>query len=633
MKKFIAFLIGLSLLNIFLQVNLYSQTQRNPVIEFCTGTWCQWCPCGDYTIENLLAAYPNLIPIAYHGPAGSDPFANFPGNGIISLLGFQGYPTATVDRSSSTGDYTTWSSKVQSRVNIPATVSINLEYNYNVSTRHLEGTFYLTSLQNLTGQFYLNVILTEDSLIYNQVNNGVCVGGGTNWVHNWVVRSMINGATGESVNAGSSWNSGETINKPLSYTVPSGFRADKCKISAFVYKNMSPLYLAEIQQAESWPVINNCRADSILLGWNILSLPYLSDQNLKTELFPTAESDAYWFNGTYIICNTLQPKRGYWLKFDNSFLNFSCGQAVEDTIHIKSGWNMIGCLEKDVPVNEIVTDPPGILSSNFWGYSGGYFNVDTLKVTKGYWIKSNQDGILNLNPAYNKSVKNKTKIEQNWGNITITDIDMRKMKLYFTENANYGNYQLPPLPPPGAFDARFASDRLVESLNNGSNMINISGAQFPLKIRASGVDLKVKDLIDGSILNETLNDGNEIIIYDSRINKISLSGEYVNQTPANFNLEQNFPNPFNPTTIIKFSIPKKVLVNLSIYDILGVKVKELKNEVMDPGYYEINFNASDLASGVYFYRIKATPGGGQQGDPSTSSGQVFVQTKKMILLK
>ena len=94
-----------------------------------------------------------------------------------------------------------------------------------------------------------------------------------------------------------------------------------------------------------------------------------------------------------------------------------------------------------------------------------------------------------------------------------------------------------------------------------------------------------------------------------------VSGQLV---PIKYALEQNFPNPFNPTTTIKFSIPKEVQVNLVIYDILGEKVKELKNEVMKPGYYEVNFDAISLASGVYFYRLKA-------GD--------FVQTKKMLLMK
>ena len=85
-----------------------------------------------------------------------------------------------------------------------------------------------------------------------------------------------------------------------------------------------------------------------------------------------------------------------------------------------------------------------------------------------------------------------------------------------------------------------------------------------------------------------------------------------------YELEQNFPNPFNPATTIKFSIPKEIQVNLVTYNILGEKVKDLKNEVMKPGYYEVEFNASALSSGVYFYRIKA-------GD--------FVRTKKMLLLK
>ena len=114
--------------------------------------------------------------------------------------------------------------------------------------------------------------------------------------------------------------------------------------------------------------------------------------------------------------------------------------------------------------------------------------------------------------------------------------------------------------------------------------------------------------------------------YGYRLKQIDFDGSYsynkeieVTVTgPDKYYLGQNYPNPFNPSTTIKFSIPKEVQTNLTIYDILGEKVKELKNEVMRPGYYEVNFNAAALASGVYFYRIKA-------GD--------FVQTKKMLLLK
>jgi hypothetical protein len=91
-----------------------------------------------------------------------------------------------------------------------------------------------------------------------------------------------------------------------------------------------------------------------------------------------------------------------------------------------------------------------------------------------------------------------------------------------------------------------------------------------------------------------------------------------NALPMVYSLSQNYPNPFNPTTTIKFGLPKAGDVSLVVYDILGRKVAELINGNMTAGYHTINFNAVNLASGVYFYRIKA-------GD--------FVSVKKLMLLK
>lgn len=91
-----------------------------------------------------------------------------------------------------------------------------------------------------------------------------------------------------------------------------------------------------------------------------------------------------------------------------------------------------------------------------------------------------------------------------------------------------------------------------------------------------------------------------------------------NEIPQNFSLFQNYPNPFNPTTTISFNILKEGLVNLSIYNALGEKKAEIVNEVMNAGMHNITFNASNLASGVYFYKI--------------SSGS-FTETKQMLLMK
>lgn len=85
-----------------------------------------------------------------------------------------------------------------------------------------------------------------------------------------------------------------------------------------------------------------------------------------------------------------------------------------------------------------------------------------------------------------------------------------------------------------------------------------------------------------------------------------------------FELKQNYPNPFNPSTRINYSVPSTSIVNLKVYDILGNEVAVLVNEEKQAGNYEMNFNASELTGGVYFYQL------------TTNS---FVDTKKMILMK
>jgi len=115
-------------------------------------------------------------------------------------------------------------------------------------------------------------------------------------------------------------------------------------------------------------------------------------------------------------------------------------------------------------------------------------------------------------------------------------------------------------------------------------------------------------------------------------NELVLTNVYNNEiVPNEFKLEQNYPNPFNPITTIKYSIPNLASdlsssVILTIYDILGNKISTLVDEIKAPGNYEVLFEGSELSSGVYYYQLNA-------GDPSTSSGQGFIKTKRMILLK
>ncbi len=125
-----------------------------------------------------------------------------------------------------------------------------------------------------------------------------------------------------------------------------------------------------------------------------------------------------------------------------------------------------------------------------------------------------------------------------------------------------------------------------------------------------------------SFSDENINSG----IYSYRLKQIDNNGtyKYINLDksftiqPVAYSLSQNYPNPFNPATVIKYSIPVASRVSIKIYNVIGKEVATLVNEEKPAGNYEVNFNASEFSSGVYYYTI--------------SAGN-FRETKKMILLR
>jgi Secretion system C-terminal sorting domain len=126
-----------------------------------------------------------------------------------------------------------------------------------------------------------------------------------------------------------------------------------------------------------------------------------------------------------------------------------------------------------------------------------------------------------------------------------------------------------------------------------------------------------------SFEDKNLNSGR----YNYRLKQIDFNGnfEYHNLQnevlvgiPGEFNLKQNYPNPFNPTTKIDFDIPKDGFVSLKVFDINGRELKTIVNEFKNSGYYTVDFNASSIPSGAYFYRLE--------------SGN-FTATKTLVILK
>ena len=176
--------------------------------------------------------------------------------------------------------------------------------------------------------------------------------------------------------------------------------------------------------------------------------------------------------------------------------------------------------------------------------------------------------------------------------------------------------------------------------NSGSNEITLSWKDNSSIEDGFVIERKENPQTNFTVL-DTLKGGNEYVdknaeqtqTYTYRVKAYndSLESQYSNEAslnptgikeegemPAMYSISQNYPNPFNPTTAIKFALPKSAVTKIIVYDIIGREIRTLINKELKGGYYEISFDASNLPSGVYFYRI-------QSGD--------FIQTKKMILMK
>ena len=367
-----------------------------------------------------------------------------------------------------------------------------------------------------------------------------------------------------------------------------------------------------------------CQDVTVAQGWNIIAVPLESNDMFQATLFPTAVSKAFSFNNGYQVDALLRSGAGYWLKFDAADTLEVCGtQHADNKITAQEGWNIIGPFDKQIAVSQITTTPPGIITSQFFGYNNGYVIADSLASGRGYWVKMAQNGILNLNSGTTLAKKERKSalmtaatVDASWGLIRISDSVGNETVLYVAGNdAETGDFTLPPAPPAGVFDARYASDRYVATMKDKIETIILNSAVFPVTIAVEGMDIRIKDNITGDLVDKVIRSNSSVELVNPAITSLMISEESI---PETFDLLQNYPNPFNPSTTIKFNLPESGRVKLSVYNILGELVTELIDKEMEAGSYNFQFNATQYASGVYIYRI--------------SAGK-FNAAKKMLLIK
>lgn len=133
-------------------------------------------------------------------------------------------------------------------------------------------------------------------------------------------------------------------------------------------------------------------------GWNILSVPLEAGDMTGSTLFPTSISPFFSYNSGYHQISILENGKGYWAKFDSSQSVVIAGNYVNtDEISVVQGWNLIGPFNTNIPIVGITTVPSDIIISPFYYYGSGYATATILLPGKGYWVKSNANGIIYLN--------------------------------------------------------------------------------------------------------------------------------------------------------------------------------------------------------------------------------------------
>jgi len=145
-----------------------------------------------------------------------------------------------------------------------------------------------------------------------------------------------------------------------------------------------------------------------------------------------------------------------------------------------------------------------------------------------------------------------------------------------------------------------------------------------------GTGISVSDInAAAGTINEAFDECRSLDRFDTAESFSRLSGSASREIPTEYTLEVNYPKPFNPTTVIEYSLPEASRVSLKVYNVLGQEVATLVNDVLEAGYQAVTWNASNnsnisLASGVYIYRLQAT---------SVISAREFTKVKKMLLVK
>jgi hypothetical protein len=382
-------------------------------------------------------------------------------------------------------------------------------------------------------------------------------------------------------------------------------------------------------------------------NWELVSLPVATGDRRKSSLFPYSTSSAFSFASGYLQKDTLEYGKGYWIKTQQNLIT-GCA-LTSDTIPVTVSWNIIGSLSTPVPVSSIVSLPESIITSSIFGYDHqtGYSVADSIIPGKGYWVKTNTPGTLILSTLAAVSKQAPADAGQPLHSLVIADGMGRSQQLFVGAGSETGSFdgEMPPVAPPGAYDARFGTSKFVQfHPENFENELI-----YPISIQSSS------DKIIFSWKVENEEKFTYILVENSGTQEVSLTrlsssgsrsftrhkhstfaikvqhASGVTELPRAFAMGNVYPNPFNPSTRFSYSLPAESYVRVIVYSVLGEEVGELVNGIVPAGTYLQEWNGrrasgAQVSSGLYVVRLSAR-------SLSPAAGGEFSAVQKVLFIK